>query len=214
MRTIEKIFCNNVKKYYQYAEVDEKASSIIILKNKKLIVSITFPIQKLGGDEILRYILCICFNEIEDQWLQYREELLYSPTNAQTLYITTEKFDTEKFDFQGLNLSKYGHQNWDKIFDKLQKEYTIPLVNKYTDIIEVDKLINPINSLVENKIKNSQGYPFRAVLVAKLANNPRLLEIIKDMRKYCQDSYEMGIKDKYIPATKLLSVFEKMFGRE
>jgi hypothetical protein len=213
MRTIEKIFCNNVKKYYQYAEVDEKASSITILKNKKLIVSITFPIQKLGGDEILRYILCICFNEIEDQWLQYREELLYSPTNAQTLYITTEKFDTEKFDFQGLNLSKYGHQNWDEIFDKLQKEYTIPLVNKYVDIVEVDKLINPINSPIENKIKNSQGYPFRAVLVAQMANNPRLSEIIKDMRKYCQDSYEMGIKDNYVPATKLLPVFEKLFGK-
>ena len=106
MRTIEKIFCNNVKKYYEYAEIEEKASSITIVKNEKLIVSITFPIQKLGGDEILRYILCICFNEIEDQWLQYREELLYSPTNAQTLYITTKNFDTEKFDFQGLNLSK------------------------------------------------------------------------------------------------------------
>lgn len=214
MRTIEKIFCNNVKKYYEYAEIDEKASSITIVKNEKLIVSITFQIQELGGDEILRYILCICFNEIEDQWLQYREELLYSPTNAQTLYITSEKFDTEKFDFQGLNLSKYGHQNWDEIFDKLQKEYTIPLVNEYTDIIEVDKLINPINSTVENKIKNSQGYPFRAVLVAKLANNPRLSEIIKDMRKYCKDSYEMGINDNYVPATKLLPVFEKMFGLE
>ena len=214
MRTLERIFCNNLKNYYKNTEIDEQASSITIMKNDKLNVSITFPIQKLGGDEILRYILCICFNEIEDEWLKYREELLYSPTHAQTLYITIENFDTEKFDFQGLNLSKYGHQNWDEIFDKLQKEYTIPLVKKYSDIIEVDKLINPCNIPVVNNIKNSQGYPFRAVLVAKLANNPRLSEIIKDMRKYCRDSYEMGINDNYVPTTKLLPVFEKMFGTE
>ena len=211
MRTIERIFCNNVKKYYQNTEINEAASSITIVNNEKLNVSITFPIQKLGGDEILRYILCICFNEIEDQWLQYREELLYSPTNAQTLYITTERFDTEKFDFQGLNLSKYGHQNWEEIFDKLQKEYTIPLVNKYSDIIEVKQIINPIDKDVPYIIKTSEGYPFRAVLVAKMANNPRLPEIINDMRNYCQESYEMGIKDNYIPATKLLPVFKKMF---
>ncbi len=214
MRTLERIFCDNLKKYCQNTEIDEQASSITIMKNDKLNVSITFPIQKLGGDEILRYILCICFNEIENEWLKYREELLYSPTHAQTLYITTENFDTEKFDFQGLNLSKYGHQNWDEIFDKLQKEYTIPLVNKYSNIMEVDQIINPIDKDVPYIIKTSEGYPFRAVLVAKLANNPRLSEIINDMRKYCQDSYEMGIKDNYVPATKLLPVFEKMFGPE
>ncbi len=214
MKTIEKIFCNNVKKYYKYAEIEEKASSITIVKNEKLIVSITFPIQKLGGDEILRYILCICFNEIEDEWLKYREELLYSPTHAQTLYITTENFDTEKFDFQGLNLSKYGHQNWDQIFDKLQKEYTIPLVNKYSNIIEVDQTINPIDKDVPYIIKTSEGYPFRAVLVAKMANNPRLSGIIHDMRKYCQDSYEMGVEHNYEDSKRLLPVFEKMFGIE
>ncbi len=214
MRTIERIFWNNVKKYYQNTEINETASSITIINNSKLNVSITFPIQKLGGDEILRYILCICFNEIEDEWLKYREELLYSPTHAQTLYITTENFDKEKFDFQGLNLSKYGHQNWDQIFDKLQKEYTIPLVNKYSNIIEVDQIINPIDKDVPYIIKTSEGYPFRAVLVAKMANNPRLPEIINDMRNYCQESYQMGIKDNYIPATKLLPVFEKMFGKE
>lgn len=214
MRTIERIFLNNIKKYYLNTEANGTTSSVTIINNSKLNVSITFPIQKLGGDEILRYILCICFNEIEEQWLQYREELLYSPTSSQTLYITTENFDTQKFDFQGLNLSKYGHQNWDEIFDKLQKEYTIPLVNKYSDIMEVDKLINPNNSPVPKNIKNSQGYPFRAVLVAKMANNPRLSEIIKEMREYCRDSYNMGIKDNYIPATKLLPVFEKLFGKE
>ncbi len=116
--------------------------------------------------------------------------------------------------YQGLNLSKFEISNYDEIVDKIHIEYTIPLIKKYSDINELDKIINPIDGIVQKGIRTNKIYPIRDVLVAKMANNPRLPEIIKDMRKYCQESYEMGIKDSYVPATKLLPVFEKMFGKE
>lgn len=214
MRTIEKIFYNNLKKYYENIVLDPKSSSVTIINDEKLSIGITFPIQKLGGHEILRYILSITFKEIEDQWLKYREELLYSPYYANTLSFTTENYDIEKYHFSGHNLSLYGHENWEDIFNKIQVEYTIPLVNRYSNIIEVDKIINKTDKEVPYIILSNEGYPFRSVLVAHMANNPRLPEIINDMRNYCKLSYNMGLKENNLASTKLLPVFEKMFGPE
>jgi len=214
MKSLEKQFYLNTKKYFPDCTIDTSKVVIKILDNEKYLIELSYETRKLMGNDILEYYLKISLREIEEQWLIYREELMYPMSYPATLFITIENFAPDFFQFQGLNLSSFKNDKFENIFDKIHVDYTNPLIEKFSNIGEVDKIINPLDKQVPNVIRTSAVYPLRAVLVAKLANNPRLPEIINDMRNYCQDSYQMGIKDNYIPATKLLPVFEKMFGKE
>jgi len=214
MKSIEKQFYLNTKKYFPNCTIDKERIMIVILDDNEFLIELSYKTFNLIGNEILEYYLTISFKKIEEQWLMHREELMYPNSYPATIFLNIENFIPEYYMYQGLNLSKFEISNYDEIFDKIHIEYTIPLIKKYSDINELDKIINPNDGNVQKGIRTNKIYPIRAVLVAKMANNPRLSEIIKDMRKYCKDSYEMGINDNYVPATKLLPVFEKMFGLE
>lgn len=213
MRSIEKQFYLNTKKYFPDCSIDSLTMEITIRNNDQHLITLSYRIRMLAENEILTYNLKISFKEVENKWLNFRDELMYPNSRPTTIFVTLEKFAPNFFQFYGLNLAENEVQNFEEIFDTIHLQLTIPMIEKYSDIENVDSIINPINNIASEGIRTEQVYPIRAVIVAQMANNPRLSEIIKDMRKYCQDSYEMGIKDNYVPATKLLPVFEKMFGK-
>jgi hypothetical protein len=214
MKSIEKQFYLNTKKYFPDCKIDKERIMIVILDDNEFLIELSYKTFNLIGNEILEYYLIISFKKIEEQWLMHREELMYPNSYPATIFLNIENFIPEYYMYQGLNLSKFEIYNYEEIFDKIHIEYTIPLIKKYSDINELDKIINPNDGNVQKGIRTNKIYPIRAVLVAQMSNNPRLPEITNEMRKYCKDSYEMGIKDSYVPATKLLPVFEKMFGKE
>lgn len=214
MRSLEKQFYFNTKKYFPNCTIDKERIMIVILDDSEYLIELSYKTYNLIENDILEYYLTISFKKIEEQWLMYREELMFPNSYPVTIFLNIENFIPEYYMYQGLNLSKFETPNFDEIFDRIHIEYSIPLIKKYTDINELDKIINPCDGNVQNGIRTNKVYPIRAVLVAKMAKNPRLPEIINDMRTLCKEKYKMGMENNYEDSKRILPVFEKMFGRE
>ncbi|NPA67480.1 MAG: hypothetical protein GXO50_02615, partial [Chlorobi bacterium] len=87
-------------------------------------------------------------------------------------------------------------------------------IEHYRSLENCDKLLNKDIEITDKitKFSSIDGLPYRKIFIAEAVNNPKLPEIKEAMRKYCDEQYELGIKEDFEKLTRYKPVFEKLFG--
>ncbi len=212
MRKVVKQFVKEWQKRWPETKLDNFENLIFKKDHINYIISVDY--RRRGGDYYFYFKVALENEVIENQWKNYCHML-----NCNKVIITTLSLLPLEYliDFQEIG---WGHR-WDLVTTNMSEEtflnglideYTIPLIERYSSIIEIDKTLNATDEVSEClKISPQFGLPFRKVLVAREAGNPRAKEIEENMRKWCEFKYNMIDTDEYQKA--YIYVFEELFGK-
>lgn len=213
---IEKLLKSELKKILKGYEFQDKYFYFSYSEYKTH--KISFKVTSFGGDMYLHLTSMIRINHIEDKWFKFKNDLLIFDNYFQpTFYNTFNHIDKSKFPpIHSLGLSIEDSDNWLKnIVESILKNYYLPFCEKLDSIHLCDQIINNELNINEETLKISpiEVLPFRKVLIAEEAQNPKLEEIKKTMYKYCEEQYELGKKENFEKLCKIKPVFETLFGK-
>jgi len=189
------------------------------LSNEWIDNQISFYTKKIGGEIFLITDTFVRLNPIENKWSIYESELglklgVFRPTFKSTFGL----FEQDKFTSLtnlGIKVGYNASDEWVKENARsIIQDYYLPFAEKLKDIQYCDQLINKNIAITEEvtRISPIDGLPFRKIFIAEAAGNPRLEEIKIAMRRYCEEQFELGIKENFEELCQIKPVFEKLFG--
>ena len=208
MTKLEKVLLKKIKLEFPNA-LQNKTSIEVEYCGRK--VRIDFLEQRIAGDQILNYNILLYFNEIEDVWYQYKELLNYSADYPATIWGTLKELKPEIYHAGYIMFSKIPDLNLETLSDEIVT-FTKKSIQRYIDIVEVDKVVNDPNEDLQFSIVKYPGGAYRKILVARAANNPNATQIEADVRAWCNKWYEYGLKEDKVDMVNRKIVFDKIFG--
>lgn len=93
------------------------------------------------------------------------------------------------------------------------EKHIFPTANKYKDIREIDKLINSTNDFPKSGLLSTDGGIMRRIIIARLANNSRLDEIVGFHNESFNQNIHLVEEDKIPYWTTYLEVFNTVYER-
>ncbi len=212
MRKVVKQFVKEWQKRWPLLKMEYEGG--LVIDNDNVFYRLDLNFRRLGGNNYFQQIMSIDHKSIESKWSDYGDILGNKSNSTTTLFFSPYDYCPQFHDRGwGYRWDEWlQHDSEENIINGIIDEYSIPLFKKYTSIIEVDKRINATDDFSEcMKLSNQGGLPFRKVLVAREAGNPRAKEIEDNMRNWCEFTYSMeGATDS---DRAYLYVFEELFGK-
>lgn len=176
-----------------------------------------YEVKSIGRDVYLNITISICLNKIENKWFCHKNLLGLDQYYPITFYNTFNQVNRSRFPtIEPFGIPIEDEDDWVvDIIDTIVKEYYLKFNEQIQSLSFCDKLINEEIKITDKTLRISpiDGLPFRKVLIAEEAKNPKLEEIKKAMYKYCEEQYELGKKENFEKLCKIKPVFETLFGK-
>lgn len=119
--------------------------------------------------------------------------------------------------FQGIKCpaTKDGIKSYVQIIKDLFNQYLLISANYYTDIKNIDKEVNSQLQLTQNNVGflGTEGAAIRRIIIAKLADNPALEEIVKFHNKSFKDNYHLIEADRKTYWDNYINTFNHVYER-